>query len=55
MVSLGSVVWITPRWVVAVTMFMGVPCGPRVQVVAPSLIKATYFVGWTMRLCGRGT
>ena len=48
-VSLGSVVWITPRWSVAVTLFMGGPRGPRVGVVAGPLISPTSFVGWTMR------
>ena len=50
MASSGFAAWITPRWVVVVTTCMGGPCGPRVGVVADSLIMATDFVGWTMRL-----
>ena len=50
MVSLGLVVWITPRWVVASTTCMGAPCGPRVGALADPLIRATNLVGWTMRL-----
>ena len=49
-VSSGSAVWITPRWVVVSTTFMGGPCGPRMGAVADPLIMASNFVGWTMRL-----
>ena len=53
-VSSGSVVWITPQWVVASRTFMGGTCRPRVGAEADPLIMATDLVGWTMRFCGRG-
>ena len=49
-VSSGLAVWITPRWVVGSTTFMGGPCGSRVGAVADPLIMATDFLGWTIRL-----
>ena len=49
-VSSGSGFWITPKWVVASTTFMGGLCGPRMVAVAAPWIVATNFVGWTMQL-----
>ena len=50
MASSGLAAWITPRWVVVVTTYMGGPFGPRVGDDADPLIMATDVLGWTLRL-----
>ena len=50
MASSALAAWITPTWVVVVTTCMGGHFGSRVGGVADPLIRATDFVGWTMRL-----